>query len=75
MVRWTKRLQRTITKIFVEVIIAPDATEGAKALVSKKKNLRLLLTGGLADPREEGTTVKSVSGGLLVQNRDKRQYR
>ena len=59
-----------ITKIFVEVIIAPDATEGAKALVSKKKNLRLLLTGGLADPREEGVTVKSVSGGLLVQNRD-----
>ena len=59
-----------ITKIFTEVIIAPDATEGAKALVAKKKNLRLLLAGSLADPREEGVMVKSVSGGLLVQNRD-----
>ncbi|WP_319533781.1 bifunctional phosphoribosylaminoimidazolecarboxamide formyltransferase/IMP cyclohydrolase [uncultured Cohaesibacter sp.] len=59
-----------ITKIFTEVIIAPDATEGAKEIVAKKKNLRLLLAGSLADPREEGVTVKSVSGGLLVQNRD-----
>ena len=59
-----------ITKIFTEVIIAPDATEAAKELVARKKNLRLLVTGGLADPREEGTTVKSVSGGLLVQDRD-----
>ncbi|MDD7909455.1 bifunctional phosphoribosylaminoimidazolecarboxamide formyltransferase/IMP cyclohydrolase [Pseudovibrio exalbescens] len=59
-----------ITKIFTEVIIAPDATEEAMAIVAKKKNLRLLLTGGLSDPREEGVFVKSVSGGLLVQSRD-----
>lgn len=59
-----------IIKIFTEVIIAPDATDEAKALIASKKNLRLLLTGGLADPREEGTMVKSVSGGLLVQSRD-----
>ncbi len=59
-----------IIKIFTEVIIAPDATEAAKELIATKKNLRLLLTGGIADPREEGTTVKSVSGGLLVQSRD-----
>ncbi|WP_068084243.1 bifunctional phosphoribosylaminoimidazolecarboxamide formyltransferase/IMP cyclohydrolase [Polycladidibacter stylochi] len=59
-----------ITKIFTEVIIAPDASEEAMQLVAKKKNLRLLLTGGLADPRAEGLFVKTVSGGLLVQNRD-----
>lgn len=59
-----------IIKIFTEVIIAPDATDEAKALIASKKNLRLLLTGGLADPREEGVMVKSVSGGLLVQDRD-----
>ena len=59
-----------IIKIFTEVIIAPDATEEAKALIATKKNLRLLLTGDIADPREEGVTVKSVSGGLLVQSRD-----
>ncbi|QUS55761.1 bifunctional phosphoribosylaminoimidazolecarboxamide formyltransferase/IMP cyclohydrolase [Pseudovibrio brasiliensis] len=59
-----------ITKIFTEVIIAPDATEEAIALVAKKKNLRLLLTGGLSDPRAKGLYVKTVSGGLLVQDRD-----
>ncbi len=59
-----------ITKIFTEVIIAPDATEEAVALVAKKKNLRLLLTSGLSDPRAKGLYVKTVSGGLLVQDRD-----
>ncbi|MCV6601448.1 MAG: bifunctional phosphoribosylaminoimidazolecarboxamide formyltransferase/IMP cyclohydrolase, partial [Cohaesibacter sp.] len=42
----------------------------AKALIASKKNLRLLLAGSLADPREEGVMVKSVAGGLLVQSRD-----
>ena len=59
-----------ITKIFTEVIIAPDADEGAKALIAKKKNLRLLLTGGVPDPAADGLTVKAVAGGLLVQTRD-----
>jgi len=59
-----------IVKIFTEVIIAPDATEEARAIVAAKKNLRLLVTGGLADPRAPGLTVRSVSGGLLVQTRD-----
>lgn len=59
-----------ITKIFTEVIIAPDATDEAKEIVAKKKNLRLLLAGGLPDPAAEGSTVKSVAGGLLFQTRD-----
>lgn len=59
-----------ITKIFTEVIIAPDATAEAIELIAKKKNLRLLLTGGLSDPRAKGLFVKTVSGGLLVQDRD-----
>ena len=61
---------RAITEIFTEVIIAPDATEEAIAIVAAKKNLRLLLAGGLPDPRAGGLTVKSVAGGLLVQSRD-----
>src|SRR6266480_3158319 len=61
---------RAITDIFTEVIIAPDATQEAIAIVGAKKNLRLLLAGGLADPRATGLTVKSVAGGLLVQSRD-----
>jgi phosphoribosylaminoimidazolecarboxamide formyltransferase/IMP cyclohydrolase len=59
-----------IVKIFTEVIIAPDADEDAIALIASKKNLRLLLTGGLPDPRAKGLTFKTVAGGLLVQGRD-----
>jgi phosphoribosylaminoimidazolecarboxamide formyltransferase/IMP cyclohydrolase len=61
---------RAITEIFTEVIIAPDATDEAIAIVGAKKNLRLLLAGGLPDPRGRGLTVKSLAGGLLVQSRD-----
>jgi phosphoribosylaminoimidazolecarboxamide formyltransferase/IMP cyclohydrolase len=59
-----------ITEIFTEVIIAPDATAEAIAIVAGKKNLRLLLAGALPDPRAIGLTYKTVSGGLLVQSRD-----
>ncbi len=61
---------RAITEIFTEVIIAPDASPEAIAIVGAKKNLRLLLAGGLPDPRGNGLTVKSLAGGLLVQSRD-----
>src|SRR6202047_3635951 len=63
---------RAITEIFTEVIIAPDATEEAIAVVanSTRRNLRLLLAGGLPDPRTIGLTAKTVAGGLLVQSRD-----
>jgi phosphoribosylaminoimidazolecarboxamide formyltransferase / IMP cyclohydrolase len=61
---------RAITEIFTEVIIAPAATEAAIAIVAAKKNLRLLVAGGLPDPRASGLTAKTVAGGLLVQSRD-----
>jgi phosphoribosylaminoimidazolecarboxamide formyltransferase / IMP cyclohydrolase len=61
---------RAIIEIFTEVIIAPDATPEAIALVATKKNLRLLVAGGLPDPRASGLALKSVAGGLLVQSRD-----
>jgi phosphoribosylaminoimidazolecarboxamide formyltransferase/IMP cyclohydrolase len=61
---------RAITEIFTEVIIAPQASEDAIAIVGAKKNLRLLLVDGLPDPRAGGITAKSVAGGLLVQSRD-----
>jgi phosphoribosylaminoimidazolecarboxamide formyltransferase/IMP cyclohydrolase len=59
-----------ITRIFTEVVIAPDATDEAKAIFAAKKNLRLLTTGGLPDAAAAGITVRSVAGGLLVQSRD-----
>jgi phosphoribosylaminoimidazolecarboxamide formyltransferase/IMP cyclohydrolase len=59
-----------IATIFTEVIIAPDADAGARALLAKKKNLRLLLAGGLPHPAEAGVTFKSLAGGFLLQSRD-----
>lgn len=59
-----------IVKLFTEVIIAPEVSDEAKAIIATKKNLRLLVTGGLPDPRSRGITAKTVSGGLLVQTRD-----
>jgi phosphoribosylaminoimidazolecarboxamide formyltransferase / IMP cyclohydrolase len=59
-----------ISKLFTEVIIAPDADEDARRVLSAKKGLRLLVAGGLPDPTTAGLTFKSVSGGLLVQTRD-----
>jgi len=61
---------KAITEIFTEVIIAPDASEEAVKIVAGKKNLRLLIAGGLPDPRAKALAVKSVAGGLLVQSRD-----
>ena len=59
-----------IAAIFTEVVVAPDADDGAKAVFAKKKNLRLLLTGGMPDPAAPGLLIKSVAGGFLAQTRD-----
>ena len=59
-----------ICRIFTEVVVAPDADEEARAFFAKKKNLRLLLTGDLPDPRRPGLLAKPITGGLLVQSRD-----
>jgi len=59
-----------ICEIFTEVVVAPDAADDAKAAFARKKNLRLLLTGDLPDPRRGGLAVKPITGGLLVQSRD-----
>ena len=59
-----------ICEIFTEVVVAPDATEEAKAVFARKKNLRLLLTGSLPDPARGGQTVAVIAGGLLLQDRD-----
>jgi phosphoribosylaminoimidazolecarboxamide formyltransferase/IMP cyclohydrolase len=61
---------KEITGIFTEVVIALDATDEAKAIFANKKNLRLLTTGGLPDPRAAGLTFKSLAGGFLAQSRD-----
>ena len=59
-----------IAKLFTEVIIAPDADENARRVLAAKKNLRLLIAGGLPDARASGLMFRSVAGGMLVQARD-----
>ncbi len=59
-----------ICEIFTEVVIAPSVSDGAREAFARKKNLRLLVTGDLPDPRRAGLTVKPITGGLLVQTRD-----
>jgi phosphoribosylaminoimidazolecarboxamide formyltransferase/IMP cyclohydrolase len=59
-----------ISRLFTEVIIAPDADEEARKILSSKKNLRLLVAGDLPDPLAASLTYRSVSGGFLVQTRD-----
>jgi len=61
-----------MVKIFTEVIVAPAASPEAQAIIAAKKNLRLLVTGALADPQAGGLTVRSLAGGMLVQSRDDR---
>ena len=59
-----------IAAIFTEVIIAPDADDAAKTILARKKNLRLLLTGGMPDASAGGMTFRSLAGGFLAQTRD-----
>ena len=59
-----------IVEIFTEVVIAPGASDEAKAIFAAKKNLRLLLTDGLPNTRAPIVAYKQVSGGMLVQDKD-----
>ena len=59
-----------IAKLFAEVVIAPAIDDGAKKLFAAKKNLRVLTTGSMPDPKSSGMTVRSLAGGYLLQGRD-----
>ncbi len=61
---------RLICETFTEVVIAPEADDEAVAIFAAKKNLRLLVTGGLPNARAGGEVFRSVAGGFLVQSRD-----
>lgn len=56
-----------IGAVFTEVILAPGASEAARAILARKRNLRLLLN---AAPAGERIALRSVAGGLLAQTAD-----
>ena len=59
-----------VAELFAEVVIAPDADGDARAALSAKQNLRLLVTGAMPDPAAPGPTIRTLAGGFLVQGRD-----
>jgi phosphoribosylaminoimidazolecarboxamide formyltransferase/IMP cyclohydrolase len=60
-----------IGRLLIEVVIAPEADEAARAILARRTNLRLLVAGGMPDPVASGCSFRSLSGGLLVQERDR----
>ena len=61
---------KVISEIFSEVIIAPDFEIEARAILQKKKNLRLIRLLTPANEARQSTDLRSVCGGVLVQNAD-----
>ena len=59
-----------ITKIFSEVVIAPDFTEKSIEIFNKKKNLRIIKYNNISDNDLDTKLIKSVYGGYLIQDRD-----
>ncbi len=66
----TAVLATELVQIFLEVVIAPDAEEEALTILSAKPNVRVLLTGAMPDPALKRVMIRSIAGGVLVQNVD-----
>ncbi len=66
----TADLATELVKIFLEVVIAPDAEEDALAIMAAKPNVRVLLTGSMPDPSQKRSMVRTIAGGMLVQSAD-----
>ncbi len=60
-----------VARLFVEVVIVPEASAEAAAVLARRTALRLMATGAMPDPAAPGRVLRSVSGGLLVQERDR----
>jgi phosphoribosylaminoimidazolecarboxamide formyltransferase/IMP cyclohydrolase len=60
-----------IGRLFVEVVIAPEAEDAATAILARRTGLRLLVTGQMPDPAAPGHSFRAVAGGILLQERDR----
>ena len=60
---------KEISKVFVEIVLAPSFTKEALEIFSTKKNLRVLEVGNIK-PREKLLEVRNVVGGIIVQETD-----
>ena len=69
----TETATAIIDRQFVEVIIAPSASQESIAVVASKENVRLLTCGKFSDPQQR-LDYKRVNGGLLIQDADLALY-
>jgi phosphoribosylaminoimidazolecarboxamide formyltransferase/IMP cyclohydrolase len=65
----TVTVAEAISRVFVEIVLAPSFEDGALSILSKKKNLRVLEVGEVA-ARENKLEVRNIDGGILVQDAD-----
>ncbi len=65
-----KDLAKRLTEVFLEVVIAPEFSEEALEVLSKKKNLRLIQVFGFSHSFD----IKKISGGFLLQEEDNLDY-
>ena len=65
-----ENVAREIIKLFTEVIIAPKISAGAQKIFKKKKNIRVLETGGMPNSLNTQLQIRSLAGGMLVQDVD-----
>jgi phosphoribosylaminoimidazolecarboxamide formyltransferase/IMP cyclohydrolase len=65
---------KKITSFFNEIVLAPDFDAKALQVFSKKKNLRILLVDALNKKQKNKFDFKYISGGLLMQDLDKKIY-
>ena len=66
----TEALARVISEIFTDVIIAPDFEAGARALLQKKKNLRIMKMNEAYLKAKTDPLIRSCPGGIMVMDRD-----
>jgi phosphoribosylaminoimidazolecarboxamide formyltransferase/IMP cyclohydrolase len=66
----TAALATELVKIFLEVVVAPEADDTALKILAAKPNVRVLLTGGVPDPAQKRTLIRSIAGGILVSTAD-----
>jgi phosphoribosylaminoimidazolecarboxamide formyltransferase / IMP cyclohydrolase len=66
----TLELARVISEIFTDVIIAPEFESDARALLQKKKNLRLMKMNDAYLSEKQSSVIRSCPGGIMVMDRD-----
>lgn len=63
-------LAKEMEKTFFEIVVAPEFTGEALALLKGKRDLRLLAVGSMPSPGRSAWDLRSVAGGFLIQSRD-----